>query len=386
MKRERPPGRVPHLSSALIACLIPLAILCSVRFAAIHLESETIHATAPADFFIKNQGLAIQRAAARSPDILLLYGSSELTADPRPNRAAEFFASERSGFQICPVGKPGATPLTILQRVAALGPDLRDRKIAISVSPSLFLRRELDPPGYAGNFSLEGASAVIFGNAIDFQLKTEIASRLRQFPGTLAKSALLHIAVDRLASGRQIDRFVYSLIWPLGAAQNAALDLQDHFASLLYILSDGKKIPRRELREILRPPETVEADNRAKLKLLASLIQLGPDGFREKVEAAAGWNDLELLFRTLAELRSKALVLSMPLNGTFYDSQGISRPQRQFYYDKMEALARRYGIELMQFEEHDGDAGFQVSHREHPTTEGWVYYDRALDHFFHERE
>ena len=385
MKKEGSRGRLPHLSSVVTACLIPLAILGVVRVAAIHLESATIHTTAPADFFIKNQGLAIQRAAARSPDILLLYGSSELTADPRPNRAAEFFANERTGFEICPIGKPGATPLTILQRVAALGPDLRDRKVALSVSPSLFLRRELESSTYAGNFSLDSASAVIFGDAIDFQLKTEIARRMRQFPDTLAKSELLNIAVNCLASGRPIDRWVYFMVWPLGATQNIALDLQDHFASALYILSDGKKISRRELHEIFHS-EPSEADNGVKLKILASLIQLGPDGFREKVEAAVGWNDLELLFRTLADLKAKALVLSMPLDGTFYDSQGISRPERQFYYDKMEALARRYGVELKQFEEHDTDAAFQVRRREHPTAEGWAYYDRALDDFFHQRE
>jgi hypothetical protein len=87
----------PHLSSAVIACALTAAILCGGRLLAIYLEERTIHSTAPRDFFIKNQGLAFERAAARAPDILLLYGSSELI-DPIPDRASDFFSREPTGF------------------------------------------------------------------------------------------------------------------------------------------------------------------------------------------------------------------------------------------------------------------------------------------------
>src|SRR5215471_7878677 len=101
-----------HLKSALIACAIVIGVLCGGKILAIQLERKTVHWIAPRDFFIKNQGLAFQRAAAHRPDILLLYGSSELT-DPIPNRASDFFASAPTGFQVCPVGKAGATSLAI---------------------------------------------------------------------------------------------------------------------------------------------------------------------------------------------------------------------------------------------------------------------------------
>jgi poly-D-alanine transfer protein DltD len=97
-----------------------------------HLEKRTIHSTAPRDFFIKNQGLAFERTASRAPDILLLYGSSELI-DPIPNRASDFFSREPTGFEVCPVGKAGTTSLIILQKLGALGSALHGRKVAISL-------------------------------------------------------------------------------------------------------------------------------------------------------------------------------------------------------------------------------------------------------------
>ena len=63
---RRATGRTfaPHLSSALIACALTASILCGGRVLATYLEERTIHSTAPRDFFIKNQGLAFERAAA----------------------------------------------------------------------------------------------------------------------------------------------------------------------------------------------------------------------------------------------------------------------------------------------------------------------------------
>ena len=274
------------------------------------------------------------------------------------------------------------------ERIAAVGSDLRGRKIAISISPSFFLRQELKADSYAGNFSLLAASATIFGTVLDFQLKSEIAKRMEQFPDTLEKSALLRVAVHRLASGRPIDRALFVSIWPLGVLQNAIFDLQDHFATLVYISSGEKKVSRRELHEILEPlePGAEDAEQNVKVRGGGALFKLGADGFQERVADAMGWMDLELLFRALAELRTQVLVLSLPLDGTLYDAQGIPWSARQFYYDKLRDMAQRHGVALMEFEDHDRDSSFQAFHREHPTSEGWMYYDLALNDFFHTRK
>ena len=44
------------------------------------------------------QGFAFQRAAAHARNVLLLYGSSELTA-PIPDKASEFFRAAPTGFE-----------------------------------------------------------------------------------------------------------------------------------------------------------------------------------------------------------------------------------------------------------------------------------------------
>jgi len=147
---------MPHLFSGLIASGLVAAVLVAAGIVAVHREHTTIASTAPQLFPLKNQGLAFQRAAADASNVLPLYGSSELTAVPVPDRANRFFRTAPTGFQVSPVGAGGMPPLIILQKIAALGSDLRGKKLAISLSPGLTAH-----PGrkaYEGNFSLTAAS------------------------------------------------------------------------------------------------------------------------------------------------------------------------------------------------------------------------------------
>jgi D-alanine transfer protein len=348
---------------------------------AIQLERKTVHWIAPKDFFIKNQGLAFERAAARTPNILLLYGSSELI-DPIPNRASDFFSSAPTGFQVCPVGKAGTTSLIILQKLGALGSELRGRKVAISLSASSFLTPAVRPEYYAGNFSLPAASGILFGNAIDFDLKAAIAKRMLQFPDTLAGDGLVELAVRCLASGRPVDRIVLMAIWPLGKLQNAMLDLQDHFEALVYILAGGRTIPdwlQRVHSHKLHPRKSTDAEDE-QTESLGAIRPVRDAAFRARIAAAGEWTDVELLFRTLAQLKAEPLILSMPID--VHAARGVSRSAREVYYERMRELAQQYRFPVIEFEQHDADPSFLIAHREHPTPRGWMVYNRALDDFF----
>ncbi|HEY2143288.1 MAG TPA: D-alanyl-lipoteichoic acid biosynthesis protein DltD [Candidatus Udaeobacter sp.] len=371
----------PHLFSALVACAVVIAILFGGKILAIQLERKTVHWIAPRDFFIKNQGLAFERAAAHRADILLLYGSSELT-DPIPNRASDFFFSAPTGFQVCPVGKAGTTALIILQKLAALGPELRGRKIAISLSASSFLAPAARPEFYAGNFSLPAANGTLFGNAIDGNLKAAIAKRMLQFPDTLQEDGLLQLAARCFASGRPVDRIILVAIWPMGKLQNLILDLQDHFEALVYILWGGNPVPdwlRPTHQHTVRARKTSDADYQ-QTEWSDAISPQRDAAFRARIAAASEWTDLGLLFRTLAQLKAEPLILSMPFDA--YAARGVSRSSREVYYERMRELAQQYHFPVIEFEQHDADPGFLIAHREHPTPRGWMVYNRALDDFF----
>jgi len=386
---------MPHLFSGLIAFGLAASVLLAAGTVVIHLEHTTLPSTAPELFPLKNQGLAFQRAAASAVDVLPLYGSSELIFPPIPEKASNFFRTAPTGFQVSPVGHGGTTLLIILQKVGALGSDLRGKKLAISLSPGWFLVPHPGWESYKGNFSAMAASEMAFGTALDFDLKRDIASRMLECPSTLGKIPLLEFALRRLASGRWLDRVVFCALWPIGKAQTALLELQDHFAALDYIRHEIKPAPWCHSEILDWPkliskaggPTTTDADKIKKGSNSDGQIAPGrfDVGFRVHMNAAPGWMDLKLLLRTLARVHARPLLLSMPMAGQFYDQEGISRPAREGYYKKLRAFAQRYNFALIEFKEHDEDSAFLYEHKSHLTAKGWMFYNRALDDFFHRR-
>ena len=363
--------------------------------AIIHLEHATLISTAPDLFHLKNQGMAFQRAAVHAPNVLPIYGSSELLIPAVPEKGDNFFRTAPTGFQLSPVGGGGANPLIIVQKVGALGSDLRGKKLAISLSPGWFLTPKPSWKGYEGTFSVMTASEMMFGTALDFELKREIASRMLECPGTLEKSPLLEFTLMRLASGRWLDRTIFCAVWPVGKAQTAVMELQDHFAAFNHIRHKIKAAPQRH-PEILDWPRLIARVEAAKTTDWArgsEPSRLNPQirpgsrdaGFRYDLNVSPGWIDLELLLRILARVHARPLLLSMPMAGEFYDHAGISRAAREDYYTKLRTLVQRYHFSVLEFKAHDEDPAFLLRHQSHLTAKGWMFYNRALDDFFNER-
>jgi D-alanine transfer protein len=387
---------MPHLFAGLIACGLVAAVLLGAEIMAVRLEHATIRSNAPELFPLKNQGLAFQRAAARAPNVLPLYASSELNAALVPERAHVFFRTAPTGFQISPVGAGGASCLTISQKLAALGSDLRAKKIAISLSPPWFLTRDPGRQGYNGNFSVMAAKEMVFGTALDFELKRDIALRMLNYPRTLEDSPFLEFVLKRLASDRWLDHLVFWALWPVGKSQNIILELQDHVAASGRIRHKIKPAApfhpetldwSKLIADVSGTKSTTGADKVTKASSPNEGRTVGyrDEAFREDMNASPGWTDLELLLRTLAKVHARPLLLSMPLAGDFYNEKGVSRSAREHYYAKLRALVQRYHFPLLEFEDHDEDPAFLYLQKSHLNAKGWIYYDRALDDFFQGR-
>ena len=386
---------MPHLFAGLIALGLAAIIFFAAQRVLIHLEHATIVSTAPENFALKNQGLAFQRAAAHSPNVLMIYGSSELLRPAASERGNIFFRTAPTGFQLSPVGGGGANPLIMLQKVGALGSALHGKRLAFSLSPGWFCTAKPGTQGYKGNFSPMAATEMVFGTALDFGLKRDIAARMLQFPETLEPKSFLEFALRRLASGRLLDRMVFYALWPAGKIQAALFELEDHWAALHHIKRQTKPPPRLQ-EQLVDWSQLIANESKAK-PADAGMIQQPSRfdrkisrgsrdvGFRSGVKASPAWIDLDLLLRCLATVHARPLILSMPLGGEFYDHAGVSPSARDEFYRKLPALVEQYHFPVVEFQEHDEDPAFLIRHQSHLTAKGWAYYDRALDDFFHGR-
>ena len=386
---------MPHAFAVLLALGLAAFILFVAHRVLIHLEHATITSTAPEIFALKKQGLVFQRAAAHSPSVLPIYGSSELLRPTAPERGNIFFRTAPTGFQLSPVGGGGANPLIMLQKVGALGSALHGKRLAFSLSPGWFCTAKPGTQGYKGNFSAMAATEMVFGTALDFGLKREIATRMLQFPETLEQRPFLEFALRRLASGQLLDRALFCALWPAGRIQTALYELEDHWAALHHIRRQTKPPPRLQ-EETIDWPQFIAKASKAGPADTAMIQEPSAidrkitggsrdAGFLTGVKKSPAWIDLDLLLRCLASVHARPLILSMPLGGHFYDHAGVSRSARDEFYKKLPALVEQYHFPVVAFQDHDEDPAFLIRQQPHLTAKGWAYYDRALDDFFHGR-
>jgi D-alanine transfer protein len=380
-----------NIAAASVALGIVAFLLLVAAVAGGFLERRYVHALAPQLFPEKGQGLVLQKIAFGESDLLPFYGSSELVK-PAANKAADFFRTYPTGFSVFSVGKAGAESLILLQKLGALGSDLRGKKVVISISPTWFFKENSPAAYYDGNFSLLQAGELIYSSQLSFDLKRDVARRMLDYPKTLEKSALLAFTLRNLAADSPVNRLLYYATVPLGLFENSVLRMQDHFEMLFYIWKDWWRLHphvRRSQRTIEWDSLIAEADAKVREHNDSDLEPIGPENgsglFLAGEQNAHEWIDFELLLRGLNEIGARPLLLSIPIDGQYFDSFGVGRPFRDLYYKRIRSLARSHDVPLVDFEGHDLDQDFLAGHHDHLTDKGWLYFDKVIDDFYHDR-
>jgi D-alanine transfer protein len=342
----------------------------------------------------KLHGVALQKQAFAQDDLLVLYGSSELIQQV-PNTAGEFFEEFPTGFRVFPVGKAGTTALAVLQKLAAVGEELRGKKVAISLSPSSYFAEEVDPGYYAGNFSALQATELALSGALSHDLRRDAARRMLEYPKTLADDWLLRTLLVRLAGEITVDRALYAALLPLGHLQRWIGRAQDHFATAAHLDERHPEPERIKRRRALNWTQIFKrADELAKrMKATARkppALTKRPRGSRDRqflqtLARADEWTDLELMLRALDELGAQPLILSMPVHAADLETTGVSQSARGAYEARLRKIAAEHGAPLVYFRQSENDPDFFSDNLDHLGAKGWAYYNNMLDDFFHGR-
>ena len=393
-----------HLHAGLVSILILIMGLIGFDLYARSLEGRYVNALAPLDLTQTINGIALQRAALYQSDLLPVYGSSEITMIDTPYDAEKFFATYPTGFTVFQVANLGAASLTMAQDLAALGPDLRGKKIVISFSPTTFTMSELPQDYYAGNFSPLHAYEMIFSPYLSSALKIAAAKRMLDFPATLQNDSFLDFATIQLTSTSRANRILCDLSWPLGELQIMTMRLQDHANVVSYLYShpvnpDTKKIPQtidwsaefssalaEQKQHTLNNPLGIEDDRWWFYQhVLTNPTPAGSEDTRfiSRVEHHLEWTDLDILLRALQELGAQPLILSRPMNVHLWEAQGVSEQAQNIYYVKLNEMVNQYHMPLVDYQQYGTDIYFSIDQGAHTSRYGWVYVDQTLDEFFH---
>ncbi len=397
--------KTPHLVSACAAILILTIVLIGGTVYALTVEQRYVHGLAGRLKMIDIVGSALPRAAVQQPDLLLVYGSSEIARRVPDYEASAVFQNYPTGFAPFEVAHAGITSLLVAQEVSALGSDLQGKKIVISFTPSMFLNKMVTDDAYDGLFSHLHANELVFSPQLSYDVKQAAARRMLQYPTTIEQDPVLTFALHMLAQDTLLSRALYDAVWPLGELQTTTIGLQDHWHTLTYLAEH----PNYQLDEPRRPGKidwTALAAQARQFEVAHSTnnpfgipnsVWLGqyhqqlpfkPTGSEDRgyvnaLKNSLEWTDLKILLRILTQLGAQPLLLSRPVNGLVWQAMGVSEAAQQAYYDKLESIAAQYHVPVVDFQNHDTDKLFSIDTASHTSRLGWVYVDQTLDAFYH---
>jgi D-alanine transfer protein len=282
------------------------------------------------------------------------------------------------------------------QRLAALGPAVRGRKVAVVLSPTFFCVPWSRPRAYASNFSPLIAGECLFSPALSRSLRQRFAERLSLYPETLRKRPTLVDAAALLLRDSALAKVRTALLAPLGRAENLLYEFQDHAAAVSFLRKhEGELVvPARAARRIdwpaeqqryaaLAEPFPASHPSEAQKREFKALAASG--GYRRAMLRSPEWQNFELLLETARALHVRLLVAAIPLNGVCFDELGVTREDRAFFYDHLETLCASHRAALRDFREWDEDAKFFRDRFDHITSEAWILIDQTLDNFYHDR-
>jgi poly-D-alanine transfer protein DltD len=418
------PSRRPDgIIAALLAIAIAAGAGWGIRTYATRLAASRVQAMATCDVPFKYQTLTLQRAALARGDILPLYGSSELFCCGRPYRPGEMFASRPTAFNVLPIGHPGTTDLFFMQTFAALGHDLRGRKLAISTSPVWFGQRYgPEPRQYASNFVPELAYTFMFEAPVSPRLRRAGARRMLAYPETFQDTVLRVAAVD-IAHPTPIHHAAHVALAPAGHVMTWVLHVFDAGRTVAFVGILGRSCPRppsssspppdwvkmamhgtrlAEQRDTTNPFGFADPMYRELLRTrpkaydALALYESGgtnregtllppPTKWESNMSRSVEWTDLRLALRALRELGARPLVWSLPLPGAYDNYTPLSVVARRSYYERYEHVVAWARFPWLDFRAHEEDPYFLTDPGSHLSARGWVFADRALDMFWHDQ-
>ncbi|MFT8389988.1 MAG: D-alanyl-lipoteichoic acid biosynthesis protein DltD [Sporolactobacillus sp.] len=346
------------------------------------------------------QGMILQHKMLENNHYLPIYGSSELLRLDRYH-PTNFFKVRPDGFTPFLIGRGGMYSLVHTLNLATAGSLLDHKKIVFILSPEWFTKQGLQKIHFDPNFSKEQAYHLMFENTVSSKLRERLARRMLHFSFVRHDHNLATLLRNAAHPG-SVSKPLLWLATTQGFLTYKVLTLHDTVEA--FRVKPGYKKSQRQkpdpalktktwaqLRASARAATEKETDtNRFHIKTTLYNKHIRGrlaafKGYRstEHYGKSPEYGDLQLLMDLLKARHVKALFVSVPFNGKWYDYAGVPKSRREVAYRKIAHEVKRNGFQLADFTRFDSKPYF-LQDTMHIGPMGWVYIDQAIKKFYDE--
>ncbi len=337
-------------------------------------------------------------------------GSSELFAAEDVAAFPQYlFRNGQSDFNMILIGRGYMQSIHHAVNAGALEPYIKDKKAVLILSPQWFTKAHLAPETYASRFSEEAYAAFMKNPAISGPLKKRVAERMEALltadPAQLERMQKVRRAVleHTLNLAERVEMGLYSRFMDLKAVHTLANALEPAGAAKAPDKAGAANSPGVEAQDAVKAgeldflallPEAEAAGKRACTNNEYYIFDAYYDTYvRDALEKRKGgqakdsymdspeYGDLRLFLEVCRETGIQPLIVSIPVNGKWYDWTGFPKEDREGYYQKIRDICEEYQVPLADFSGKEYEPYF-LKDVMHLGWKGWVYVDEAVYRFY----
>ncbi|MDR3593318.1 D-alanyl-lipoteichoic acid biosynthesis protein DltD [Clostridium sp.] len=323
---------------------------------------------------------------------LFLLGSSELGISV-PQNPLDFFPFKGVDYNLSCFGRPFVQDL---QQTAYLGGgDIQDeQKVVYILSIQWFENANgLDPDQFAANFSEVQFYNFLKNSKISEENKRYYAQRVYDFLTKAKKNdpeayyAKLYLDSSALSSVQKV------LLKPYYEIKQYLLSVQDK--ALIY--QKLKDLPDKNSGQTLRDVNwndeyaQVEKDNERIVstnqfnledKLYSLTLKDNIDSHKgesnnENLIASKEMDDYKFFLSVCKDLGIKPYIVIPPVNGWYYDFEGLTKDKREEWDEKVNKIAKNNGLDVLDLQSYDYKKNFLIDTK-HLGEEGWLRVSEGI--------
>lgn len=354
-------------------------------------------------------------AVNMNEDSLLVMGSSEL----QHGKGTEFhpesiFRGQKTNLML--VGAGYYQSLFHATALAALEPDMKNRKAVLILAPQWFRKAGVVSKAYASRFSEMNFVAMLKNQDLSGETKEYIVQRSEE---------LLKVDEPTLERVRRYERLyltgesswmdkIYAQSYGMFLEEKSRVSVVNKMRMSGITSENGKTetFQRNSARDRLEEKTgplggidfeelRVKAVEEGKKQITNNPFYVKDSYFtknlKPKMEAekdkgvktgyseSPEYEDLDCFLRVCQETGIEPLLVVVPVNGYWYDYTGFNKEKRQEYYDNIRKMADTYQVKVADFSDREYEPYF-MEDTIHLGWKGWVDVSEAIYKFAQENE
>jgi D-alanine transfer protein len=307
--------------------------------------------------------------AADGVAVHYLMGSSEISSVV-PQNPIVWLPGKASDFTIFMSGRGHVQSLSHAIELAAVADRIRSRKVTLVISPQWFTSEGVMPQAFADVFSYSFWEGMLANSRLSAGTRERIVARAAQLGGPGASvrpdkvvDRQLHVLKEALSAAK--DQRMVSAVQSSGRQGSAAA---------IDWAAERAAAARQGQGETHNPYYVANP-------YFARYVRDRLDQTRGEMKGSSflsspEYDDLDIFLTVARELGIEVMLVSVPMNGWWYDHLGYEQTDRARYYAKIREVATAAGARFADFSDREYEPYFLYDIM-HLGWKGWLDVTRA---------